>query len=107
MMWDIIRDFIVRYITGGVTSNGESYLCSIGNIYYYLDNEIEESAIEGTTSNLFNIGLTGSGQSMYIGLGDWLATTLTVVIMIIGVVLLCLLVRWVFKTVVNAFAFRR
>lgn len=104
MIWNIIRDFIVRYITGGYSSIGDYYDVSLGE---WSNEEIQFYINRGATQ------LDGSsgGVSLYntftYTLSDWLATTLTVVIMIIGVVLLCLLVRWVFKTVVNAFAFRR
>lgn len=100
MIWDIIRDFIVQYITGGTLRNGNYVNALMGS------NDIND--ITGG-SILYNVGYADSlgEESIYITASDWLATTLTMVIMIIGVVLLCLLVRWVFKAVVNAFAFRR
>lgn len=98
MIWDIIRDFIVHYITGGYDSEGAIYRVGVGN--------------DGSTSDQieFFVGQTWSGTEFTnynMNLSDYLANTLTIIIMFIGVVLLCLLVRWVFKTVINAFAFRR
>lgn len=95
MLWDIIRDFIVQYITGGYTSVGDYYdvlLCEFTNeeVSWYIKTGQPETEI--TAYNGF-----------YISTGDWLATTITIVIMCLLVVFAVWLVRWIFKAVSSAF----
>lgn len=104
MIWNVIRDFIVQYLTGGYTSTGDYFDVSLGE---WSNEEISFYINRGATQADGSVGGYIPYNTFTYTLGDWLATSITIVIMIIGVVLLCLLVRWVFKTVVNAFAFRR
>lgn len=101
LIWDYIRDFLVQNIFGGWLSDG-TYVDTcfgfdngggsiIGNDIYYTLN----GYISATT-----------GTDVTISLSDWLATTTTIIIMCLIVVLFAMLVRWVFKTVVSAFLLR-
>lgn len=77
-------------------------------IYVFLETYIFSDNYTGYLINTaYVVGRDINGFDAILTLQDILCTTTTIIIMIIGVVLLCLLVRWVFKTVVNAFAFRR
>lgn len=104
MLWDIIRDFIVEHITGGYNSAGTGYITTIGTLF---NAENETSGI-GTNVNTFIevtnfYNLDEGGYFSYMTLGDWLATTITAVIMILLVVFAVWLVRWIFKAVSSAF----
>lgn len=79
-IWNMIRDFLVQYIFGGVTSNGDTFTGVVGD---NLD-----------TSNVsFEIG------NNTINMGDWLSTTTTIIILCIFVIILFLLLKWLFKTI--------
>lgn len=93
MLWDIIRDFIVQYITGGYTSSGEGYSCSLGT---WLQDDSEFLATTGDL-DVVNFGV------YQMGLGDWLATTITIICMCAIVFFGYWLVRWIFKAVSSAF----
>lgn len=108
MLWDIIRDFIVEHITGGVSSNGDVFSGTIGSLMWSRSGAYVDDGLVTTSSAwLFNIGSDGDGLTYYIGLGDWLATTLTIIAMCLIVAFAIWLVRWVFKAVSSAFLLRR
>lgn len=102
MLWDIIRDFIVEHLTGGVTSSGNFYYCTLANTDIFV-NGVYDSTEPLDSSTPF-INLEGVGNISYgFGLGDWLATTITAVIIVLLVVFAVWLVRWIFKAVSSAF----
>lgn len=102
MIWNYIRDFIVQYITGGTNSLGDTFNCFVGANDY--DNYFSTSDFYVKCGNF-----TGGGEEwlQYITLGDWLATTLTIICMCLIVVFAIWLVRFVFKLVSSAFLLRR
>lgn len=102
MLWDIIRDFIVQYITGGTNSDGELFDIFGGRLYFHTDGFMEPDEV-GLTSVYYQINNSPDGMPYYLGLPDWLATTITAVIMILLVVFAVWLVRWIFKAVSSAF----
>lgn len=103
MLWDIIRDFIVQHITGGNDSAGRIYhSITAGKVDVIIDGAVDDTIDVGTTA-IFNLGTDPTGAGYIIGLPDWLATTITAVIMILIVVFAVWLVRWIFKAVSSAF----
>lgn len=103
MLWNIIRDFIVQYITGGNSSAGLVYQpVSAGRVDVFLNGELDDT-IELGTSTIFSLGTDSTGFSYYISLSDWLATTLTIICMCLIVAFAIWLIRWVFKAVSSAF----
>jgi len=105
MIWDYIRDFIVQYITGGTTSLDDSYNGFIGSVYGL---DPDYGGDYAYTSEIFVPfkGNLGGNEMGWICFGDWLATTITVVIMVLLVVFAVWLVRWVFRAVTSAFLLR-
>lgn len=90
MIWDIIRDWFVMNIFGGMTSTGNEYSVGIGyvgtdDLYFQYGNE--------TT---FNIG-KGIYNVQYITFSDWLSTTATLIVLIAICVALFFLVRYFFR----------
>ena len=99
-IWDLIRDFLVQYIFGGYNSQGVSYSCSVGF-------DAQEGTSFGTEYTLVPLTFqSDDGLTLHLCIGDWLSTTTTIIIMCLIVVLFCLLVRWIFKTVTSAFLLR-
>ena len=82
MLWNIIRDWFVQYIFGGVDSLGTTYNLPIGE---HLDNF--------DTITTLNIGL-----------GDWLSTTATIITLVLLIIMLLSLVRFVIRQVCGLFA---
>ena len=101
MIWDYIRDFLVQNVFGGTTSDGQYFSGFVGNF------RTTENGIG--LGNLDDIYLPMNGYNDYIGdsiegicLGDYLSTTTTIIIMALAVVLMCLLVRWIWRVVSSA-----
>lgn len=107
MIWNFIRDFIVENITGGVTSTGVRYACSIGYANYWLDGVNEDG--EPLTGDLLNyvVNSTPDNYQITLSFSDWLATTLTTICMCLIVAFAIWLIIWVFKAVAHAFLLRR
>lgn len=102
MIWNFIRDFIVENITGGYNSNLDYFSGSLGYGFNLEGNEITD-----TEQLAFNVGYDGLGKPVYFNVGDWLATTLTIICMCLIVAFAIWLVIWVFKAVAHAFLLRR
>lgn len=106
MIWDYINEFLVQYVFGGYV-NGQNYGGVIGTLFYD-DGGYMASDGYTTASVLVNSGLKDSADCapLYMTLGNYLATTATIIIMCLIVFLFVMLVRWVYKTVVSAFLLR-
>lgn len=104
MLWNIIRDFLVQYITGGYDSNGISYSASVGRIDSYRNGAFDE-IVSNNEELIYKVStFTDSGLcERYLNLSDWLATTITAIIMCLLVVFAVWLIRWIFKAVSSAF----
>lgn len=76
MLWNIIRDFFVNNVFGGTPSTGNAVALPLGGS---LD----------TTSTL--------NQELPIGLGDWLSTTATIIVLCALTFALAKLVVWLVK----------
>ena len=86
-IFTLIRDWFVSQIWGGVDSLGDSYSATIGD-------------------NLTNQSLTFSIGDISIGLGDWLSTTSTIIVVaLLCVALGCLLIG-LFRLFRGLFALR-
>lgn len=97
-LWNIIRDFFVQYIFGGVTSANVKYDTFFGR-FFDTDNSFYN------VTNLFvPIGeMKDSNHATttlkYMAVGDWLSTTFTIITLVIFIVILFLLLKWLFKTI--------
>ena len=82
MLWDIIRDWFVEHVWGGITSTNQTFGGYIGSI---------------------NNGLTKSNNLMLkigensLSLGDWLSTTSTIIVLVLMCAFLFLVVRYLFR----------
>lgn len=107
MIWNLIRDFYVQYIFGGVDSSRSVFEgFFIGGLY----NKENPNYYELDTSN-FYIPLNGY-ESIdefsidYISFGDWLSTTATIITMIAFVIGIIAFMVWLFKLVGNLIMLR-
>lgn len=85
MLWDIIRDFFVEHIFGGVTSTGNIFAPTI-------------MSGKTTLDPVFNIG------GLSISLADWLSTTATIIMLVLLLIMLLSLVRFVIRQVSGLFS---
>lgn len=96
MLWDIIRDFFVQYVFGGMTSDFRSFAGYVGNV-----TSIENGDVSLTTDTLAlpmgGFEAMNSELFGYIYLGDWLSTTATIFVLVLLCVCAGLFVRWMFK----------
>ena len=96
VLWDIIRDFFVQFIFGGIDSLGEIYggvVCStyvsepgIGDLP-----PIEEYQPLYGEEFSFNIG------DYQVSLGDWLSTTATIICLIGFCFIIYCFIRYLFR----------
>ena len=126
MLWNIIRDFFVQYVFGGIDSLGYEYSnCSLGsfvdnNLSYIIDGNGNTTSastyvlfnpitkVEGdvdvlTTWNINFIDYNSDGLLIGMTIGDYLSTTFTIITLVIFFVIMCLLVRWCFRVMKGAF----
>ena len=82
MLWDIIRDWFVEYVWGGVTSNNVTFGGYIGTI----NNNLSKS-----NNLMLKIGENS------LSLGDWLSTTSTIIVLVLMCAFLFLVVRYLFR----------
>lgn len=99
MLWDIIRDFYVEYIFGGVNSSGIPYICNYGDILCYENGVLDDDIILTSTERLWTISTNPDGYSYVMSSGDWLSTTFTIITLILFVFFLYVFLRWLFKVV--------
>ena len=96
MLWDIIRDWFVQYIFGGITSTGEVYSGYIGLVarntfdYEYAGTGYFMLPINGLEANTDLL-------THYISMGDWLSTTSTIILLVLMCIFLFLCVRYLFR----------
>lgn len=109
LLWDIIRDWFVQYVFGGYTSTGYDYFGIVGKAYFATDdNPLSYSDIMSTQYGWFgvpNVWVDDAGTShnamAYIGMGDWLSTTATIITLVALCLFLFLAVKWVFNVFRN------
>lgn len=99
-LWNLIRDFFVKNIFGGLLSDGETFVdgCFIGLGYH---NQNLDGAPITTSSMMVNIGnyndFTADIPLNSLSLGDWLSTTFTIITLVLLVIFLYIFVKWIFK----------
>lgn len=99
-LWNIIRDFFVQYIFGGIASNGNVYTEFIaGNFDYYYDGVYDETALGSLNDfRLYHEWQNANGSyTISIGFADWLSTTATIIVLIGICFALWHFVRWLFR----------
>lgn len=108
-LWNLIRDWFVQYIWGGVDSFDNTY--GNNNIGYVFSSTDEIT--QNTNVSSFFIPLVKSYEDNmgvyvdYICLGDWLSTTSTIIVLILTVVCLGYLIVNLFKMFSNIFSLKR
>lgn len=109
MLWNIIRDWFVQYIFGGVTSNGNYFACSIGHVYDNINGIADADQIASTDVLQVPIGDCliddeYTGYASHIAFGDWASTLSTIIVLILICVFLFLCVRYLFKVGAGLFS---
>lgn len=103
MLWDIIRDFFVEHIFGGINSFGDTFggVVSAGEW-------VEGSCFPGINGGS-DICVDGHYETVWadqwyfsiggqtISLGDWLSTMSTIIVLIGGCFLLYCVIRYFFR----------
>lgn len=102
MLWDIIRDFFVQYVFGGWDSVGSEYSTSLG---HFLSGD--GVGVESYGSTLF-LPLTGYDYDeavsiSYACVGDWLATSATIITLCLLLFAVFLGIKFLFKLVAGSF----
>lgn len=103
MLWDLIRDFFVQHITGGYLSNGTFIPTILGHMSVFENNEVIDSGLFSTIdSDFVPLGSDGA-VSFYTNISDYLATTLTIISLILILVACCMFVWKLIKVVGRLF----
>lgn len=97
-LWNIIRDWFVVYIWGGVSSNSATYTSNfVGRMW-----DVEQQQRSGISTLTYFVNVGGfndntEGLNVYISLGDWLSTTSTIIVLTLLCIVFGLMVRWLFR----------
>ena len=97
-LWNIIRDWFVEYVWGGVNSQGDYFTQNIiGEVF-----NVQNQGAENVDSYDFFIKLNGFSHVSdsnidYISFGDWLSTTSTIIVLVLMCAFLFLVVRYLFR----------
>lgn len=99
-LWNIIRDFFVEHVFGGINS-ANRYFNGVVGAFIRGDNN---TAQVGSITNVFvPITARGAGyEYVAIDIGDWLSTTATIATLIIILVVIACFIRWIFKVCSNS-----
>lgn len=104
MLFTIIRDFFVKHVWGGISSDGITTSGRIGR-FVALD-----GASKTATGNDFFIPIKGlyyDGSELgYINFCDWLSTTSAIITMVLILICIAFFIRWIFKVCSNAILLR-
>ena len=93
MLWDLIRDFFVMHVFGGVASDEQSYSTFWGFAFGDYDGGyLGENIIALELKDV-------NGQIVSVNFADWLSTTATIISISIIVVLCCLFVYKIIKLI--------
>lgn len=110
-LFNIIRDFFVMYVFGGITSDGQH---GFGAVFGDLLCDYQDGTLgtnQGyTTDTYVKIDFlywdTEYACPTYIAFGDWLSTTATIITLVVLFVGISLLTIKLFKIVSNIIALR-
>ena len=96
LIWDIIRDWFVQFIFGGIDSNGDVFSGIVGSQYVSEPGIGQLPGFEGYEAIYgeefyFNIG------NYQISIADWLSTTATIITLVAMVVFFYLIIRYLFR----------
>lgn len=97
MLWDLIRDFFVENVFGGVNSSGTLFNITLGRGWYV--DGADDIIFGGDYMFQMSSGLNGDTSFRYISLADWLSTTATAISITIIVVLCCLFIYKIIRLV--------
>lgn len=105
-LWNLIRDFFVENIFGGILSNGHEIENFVGLGYHTESLDGKELY---TNTMMLKLGdyseFYGDLKLNSISLGDWLSTTFTIITLILLVIFLIIFVKWIFKVFAGLFRY--
>lgn len=97
MLFTLIRDWFVQFIWGGWTSTNTYYQAPIGRIYATGGNNIFNADLNSIKA--LDVGFDNRflPVTAYMGLGDWLSTISTIIVLIGLVVFFYFIIRYLFR----------
>lgn len=103
-LWNIIRDFFVEHVFGGINSAQRYFNGTLGAFVRSDNNAVQV----GSITNVFvPISARGNGvEYIAMNVGDWLSTTATIATLIIILVVIACFIRWIFKVCSNSLLLR-
>lgn len=111
-LWNIIRDFFVKYVFGGFASDSEFYGRNIIGNFITIWGEGDFGGTTVTTPDLYffipDIYQDVSGNApgsdlLYFSFGDYLSTTATIIVLVVLAVIVALGIRWLFRFLISRF----
>lgn len=106
VLWNIIRDWFVTYIFGGVTSTLEFYSGFLGSIYNGSPDYYEDMTNINYYVNVGGLEDFGETTNVFLSLGDWLSSTATIITLVALCFALAFFIRWIFRVFSNAIILR-
>lgn len=96
-LWDVIRDFFVSNIFGGMTSSHEIFKGFMGRVY--ATGGANAWMTDTATLGVYSAQMDDRGFpiSSLMSIGDWLSSMATLITLIFLVIFLGLFVRWIFR----------
>lgn len=107
MLFDIIRDFFVQHVWGGIDSNGDYFYARLGSFISGLNFETYID-LDGTNYYVPIGGIDGADDYYVQGIAfsDWLSTTSTIITLVLILICIAFFIRWIFKVCSNAILLR-
>lgn len=111
-LWNIIRDFFVHYVFGGLSSDGRFFGSNVGFAAFW-DSEGAAGSQEGISTEFFGLPIGNTYyydfdyvRSTYLSMGDWLSTTATIIVLVGLFIAITLLIISLFKWIVRLVSLR-
>lgn len=107
-LWNIIRDFFVKYVFGGMATGGEYYNNNLfGNGYFMLPDGSLDDVVGVNANEVFIFEYIDLGNyTVKISLADWLSTTATIITLVGLFIAITLLIISLFKWIVRLVSLR-
>lgn len=99
MLWDLIRDFFVQHVFGGVDSTGTPFLTTGGYLTFIINGEIDDQYNGSLGDIVYKIGGDSYTGDINMSMADWLSTTATAIAITIIVALCCLFIYKIIRLV--------
>lgn len=103
MLWDLVLDFFIHHIFGGVDTQGVYYYACLG--FNYNEGSGEYTAIYTSNGFRYSFLTTQYGSNMYMPLGNYLSLIATIITMVALVIFSFIIIKKIISVFIRLFTF--